>query len=254
MGIIAAFACLSFRLRVLPRHRGLPRPVRTAMAFAFPLKGLKAVLWDIDGTLAEATDMALSCTNEVLQRAGHAKVSQAEYLSACKYTTPRRLAAHATGDPDNPVGEELGEAFDKLYVGMVNSQTAPLYNGVLEVLQEQRSRGRVHGALSNACGAYVRAVLHSNDVTGLFETGATLGADEVPEAKPSAAGLKQLLEILRLEAADCVYVGDSPTDGAAAANAGMASIGVTYGASDRARLEGSFDLLVDSVDELRSAL
>ena len=105
-----------------------------------------------------------------------------------------------------------------------------------------------------ACGAYVQAALSANGISDLFMAGASLGADEVTEAKPSGAGLRQIAELMRLPPSECIYVGDSPTDGAAAASAGMTSIGVTYGAHERLMLECSFDMVVDTVDELRDAL
>ena len=44
-----------------------------------------------------------------------------------------------------------------------------------------------------------------------------LGADEVPAAKPAAEGLLLCCERLGVDPASSVYVGDSPTDGQAAA-------------------------------------
>jgi len=236
------------------------RIVMNAQAIDKPLvqcvggPGISGVIWDVDGTLAASTDLGFSATNEVLRGAGHAEITKQDYELNCKYTTPRRFAAHATGNPDDPSGVALGDAFDNLYVDMVNDKTCPLYGGIPELLAEQRSFGRSQAVLSNACGAYARAVLDANKISDVFVPGAALGADDVPEAKPSGAGLQQIAQAMGLKPSECIYVGDSPTDGGAAANAGMHSVGVTYGASDRARLEGKFDVIVDTVDELRMAL
>ena len=58
--------------------------------------------------------------------------------------------------------------------------------------------------LSNACGAYVRAVVAANELDevggqrlGLFKV--ALGADEVPAAKPAADGLLLCCEQLGVE-------------------------------------------------------
>ena len=60
-----------------------------------------------------------------------------------------------------------------------------------------QSRGGVRlGALSNACGEYVREVLSANGVSGSFEV--QLGADEVPAAKPAPDGLLQCADALGL--------------------------------------------------------
>ena len=57
-----------------------------------------------------------------------------------------------------------------------------------------------------------------------------------------------------MSAADCVYIGDSPSDGRAAAAAGMPSIGVTWGANGEEALRPHFDELAADVEELISAL
>ena len=52
----------------------------------------------------------------------------------------------------------------------------------------------------------------------------------------------------------CVYVGDSPSDGAAAKAAGMRSVGVSYGSHPLETVEPAFDQTVHSVEELEEAL
>ena len=96
--------------------------------------------------------------------------------------------------------------------------------------------GHPQGALSNACGSYVRAVMTANRLDEkpgerLAVMRVALGADEVPAAKPAADGLLLCCERLGVEARHAVYVGDSPSDGKAARAAGMRSVGVLWGAN-----------------------
>ena len=51
-----------------------------------------------------------------------------------------------------------------------------------------------------------------------------------------------------------VYIGDSPSDGQAARNAGLRSIGVLWGANDAAALEDHFDFLAKDAEELEQWL
>ena len=81
----------------------------------------------------------------------------------------------------------------------------------------------------------------------------------MPDAKPRPDGLFQCCGALPggIDPAGCAYVGDAPSDGAAAKAAGMRAIGVSWGAHPRATLdscEPPFDVVCDSVDELRAAL
>ena len=149
-----------------------------------------AVLWDIDGTLVNSKDLAFSSTNLVLKQNGFQEVSEKEYVEATRLTTPKRLAFHATKDVEAEIGPKLAEEFDRHYVQLVSPTTVPLFPGLQDVLEHLKKEGLVLGALSNACGAYVRAVLQTHGWAEVFQT--KLGADEVPEAKPQPGGLLKL--------------------------------------------------------------
>lgn len=56
------------------------------------LRSAQGVLWDVDGTLVESTDLAFVATNEVLEANGHAQITVEQYKVGCKFTTPERCA------------------------------------------------------------------------------------------------------------------------------------------------------------------
>jgi beta-phosphoglucomutase-like phosphatase (HAD superfamily) len=110
----------------------------------------------------------------------------------------------------------------------------------------------VYGALSNACGAYVRRVCTINECSNDFKV--QLGADEVSQPKPFPDGLLQCASSLAIEPSSCLYIGDSPTDGQAAKAAGMRSIGVTWGSHPSQSVESAFDVTVHDVPSLERAI
>lgn len=235
--------------------------VLAAMASGFALPFQQAVLWDVDGTLVESTKLAFDATNEVLVAAGREPVDVAAYKIGCRYTTPERFNFHLglPTDEMRAAGVELGQKFDDTYVARVSSETAGLFDGMEGLVRSLAMNGHPQGALSNACGAYVRAVMAANkldEVPGqrIAIMKVALGADEVPRAKPHPDGLVVCCEQLGVEAANAIYVGDSPSDGKAAAAAGMRSVGVLWGANPRDKLEGSFDVLAEDVPGLAKAL
>ena len=218
-----------------------------------------AVLWDVDGTLVESTKLAFDATNEVLCAQGREAIDVAEYKLGCVYTTPERFNYHLGLETGNPKGSELGQIFDDTYVARVSKETAGLFDGIDRLLRSLALAGHPQGALSNACGEYVRAVCAANELDerpgeriALMKV--ALGADEVPAAKPAADGLLLCCEKLGVEPSLSVYVGDSPSDGKAAAAAGMKSIGVLWGANPKEKLEGHFETLVQDVPALIVAL
>jgi hypothetical protein len=62
---------------------------------------LRAVLWDVDGTLADSYLLGYSSTNAVFRNNGIAEIGEEVYHMGTKFTTPRRMAWHSTGNPDD---------------------------------------------------------------------------------------------------------------------------------------------------------
>jgi phosphoglycolate phosphatase len=213
----------------------------------------RAILFDVDGTLSDSYMLGFTSTNNVLKSLD-IQISENVYHQGTKLTTPRRMAWHVTGNPDDPCGIELGRQFDDLYVKLVSMETAPFYDGIQDMLQAIKKEDKhvVFGALSNACGDYVTAVLRVNGVSDKFAI--ALGADQVPAAKPKPDGLLYICKKLNIDPAQCVYVGDSPSDGQAAEAAGMPSIGVTWGSHPEETVKPAFTRTVYSTRELSDAL
>lgn len=212
---------------------------------------MRAVLWDVDGTLSDSYLLGFTCTQKFLERNGCSLVTEEQYHAGTIYPTPERFAWHVTGDPNNTIGATLGRQFDDMYVDMVSIETASFFPGVLDLLLDLRSElgeNLLYGALSNACGSYARAVLQANNVGSLFSV--AYGADEVPAPKPQPDGLQLCLAQLNLQPSQCIYIGDSPTDGQAATAAGMRSIGVTWGSHSTDSIVSAFTHTAYSVDEL----
>jgi len=142
-------------------------------------------------------------------------------------------------------------------VALVDTTTAAFYPGIAEILQRLPSNVQL-GALTNACVAYAHAVLKVNSVGDeeLYQRfGSVQGADSVPNPKPSPDGLLQVCAELKVTPSDCVYVGDSSSDGGAAHNAGMPSIGVLWGSNSEEKLRTApFAVLCENVDQLAGLL
>ena len=153
-----------------------------------------AVLWDVDGTLVESTKLAFDATNEVLVGAGLEPVSVDEYKIGCRYTTPERFNYHLGKETGDAAGARLGQIFDETYVARVSKDTAGLFDGMDGLLRSLSMNGHPQGALSNACGAYVRAVMTANELDEVPGQRLAImkiakGADEVARAKPHPDGL-----------------------------------------------------------------
>lgn len=223
-----------------------------------------ALIFDLDGTLVDSFELAYGATNVVLQRLGFNAVSEAEYLEGCKYCTWERLARHAglvPGDSEfESLGIELGSDFDATYIGQVSVETAPLFQNMRRLIERASACGLLLGCVTNAAVGYAEAVLAVHGLRASF--GSVHGADSVAKPKPAPDGLLACCAELGVAPERAVYVGDSPTDGAAARAAYFAaSLGVAWPGASRttrdALLAASgdvFDLVLDNIDDLEYAL
>ena len=213
------------------------------------MTSLRGVLFDVDGTISDSWHLGFSCTQKVLEEFGHRLITEDEYHEGTKYSTPRRFAWHLTNNPDDEIGVVLGNRFDEMYVTLVTPHTTALYPGICDIFQNLRNQNSVKiGALSNACGAYVKAVIDVNKLSPYFDI--ALGADEVPHPKPKPDGLWHLCKELNLDPKQSIYIGDSPSDGAAAYAAGMKSIGVTWGSHPKSTVSTAFTYTADTMSDL----
>jgi phosphoglycolate phosphatase-like HAD superfamily hydrolase len=148
---------------------------------------LQAIIFDIDGTLADSWKLGFDATLVVLERNGLPPITEELYHECTKFSTPQRLARHAGFDPDNNnndndsssssstavqkfdpieyeiVGQRLAAEFDDLYVGLVTTTTAGFFPGIGTLVQTKIPSRIKIGALTNACVAYAHAVLRVNN-------------------------------------------------------------------------------------------
>lgn len=227
-----------------------------------PFANVQAVIFDIDGTLADSFRLGYDATRVVLKNNDLNDITEDIYHDCTIYATPERMARHAGVFPgdDNyeQVSTRLAKEFDDLYIGLVSMETAAFYPGVEEMIHCIPEAVKV-GALTNAAHQYAHAVLKVNskeDGKIYARFSSIRGADDVPQPKPNPDGLLVVCKDMGgVDPASCVYIGDSPSDGMAAKNAGMAAIGVLWGSHSEEKVKAApFDYVCSSIESLRALL
>ena len=241
-------------------------------------ESIEAIIFDIDGTLADSWKLGFDASLVVLKDNNLPTITQETYHECTRYATPDRLARHAGLEPGTEEfltqGNKLAEEFDNLYVGLVSTETAGFFPGIASVLKRILGDKKMDGAkddmqpiklgaLTNACVDYAHAVLKVNTPDAQSSLSSSFhphfesihGADTVPAPKPKPDGLLLVCKELGVAPQNAVYVGDSPSDAGAAYNAGMASIGVTWGSHSKESLQQApFTTLCASVEDLQKVL
>lgn len=205
---------------------------------------LDALLFDFDGTLVDASAAIVHCFQAAFVRRG---------LSAPEEAAVRRL-----------IGYPLRDAFAHL-------APAPEVEPLVEVYRTefwQRSRDGARllpGArqlLISAASAALVGVVSSRSHRGVLDlldhfqlrgaVNLVVAADDVSEPKPSPAPLWVALDRLGVAPSRAAMIGDTPLDTAAAAAAGVLSVGVTTGSYTASELrKAGADLVVADLEELR---
>ncbi|MBW2452960.1 MAG: HAD family hydrolase [Deltaproteobacteria bacterium] len=199
------------------------------------LRAVTAVVFDLDGTLADTQADIASAMNHVLNHVGlptHPVVAYRRFVGDGVDAMVERAAGDATGTDV----VALKQAFRERYVEHLLDETRP-YEGATAMVTALAQRGIALAVLSNKPQAMTARI-----VERLF-SGIAFGAVrgqrvEVPH-KPHPAGLLEILEELAVPAEQCVMVGDTAADMGCAVAAGVVPIGVTWGFRDRAELQGA---------------
>ncbi|WP_415301826.1 HAD family hydrolase [Alcaligenes sp. SJTW-7] len=127
-----------------------------------------------------------------------------------------------------------------------------LFDGILPFMGELRGRQIALGVATGKSRQGLDRVLQQVNLSTFFD--ATRCADET-RSKPDPEMLHQLLAELMLEPEQVLMVGDTVHDIHMAANAGMDSVAVTYGAHDPQTLaKAEPTVMVDNVAQMRDWL
>lgn len=187
---------------------------------------IEAVLFDLDGTLADtAPDMALT-VNRMLERRSLARVA-VEDVRAHVSKGARGMIGAAFGlKPEDAGFQELREEFLDLYGENLCVGTR-LFPGMDELLDSLESRGLPWGVVTNK---FERFALPLMDALGLGSRAAVVvGGDTCARPKPFPDPLLFAARTMRVAPMQTLYVGDDERDVQAARAASMPVLVAAYG-------------------------
>ena len=205
------------------------------------------VLFDLDGTVLDTVELIRASHAHAVREVLGVELPDEELMAGIG--TPLREQMEVFS------AERADELFH-VYRAWNHANTARLierYPGVDEVLLELESEGARLGIVTSKMLDAVELAFAALPPPIVWDV--VITTEDTPLHKPHPAPLLAALERLEGTPAEAVYVGDSPFDLQAARAAGMAGIGVTWGAFGRAALEAEEPLVVvDTPAELLEAL
>lgn len=203
---------------------------------------MKAVLFDLDGTLTDTIDDIADAMNLALRTHGLPE----HPTDAYKYMVgngARKLAERAVGNRQDCL-EVVLDAYQKQYETH-NAVKTHAYPGITELLKALNKRGLKICVLSNKPDADTQNVVRHYFPTIRFD--AVQGQKESIPVKPDPAGAMMLARELRTDPSDFAYLGDTYVDMTCARNAGMHPFGVLWGFRTAQELtESGAEVLLES--------
>ena len=222
----------------------------SAPSFA-PL-GVRAVLFDLDGTLIDTLPDLHAAACAMLRDLGRPEVSPEAtraYVGKGIKNLVRRLLAdslRAAGDGEPP--PQALESFRRHYA-RENGRNARVYPGVIDGLQALKAMGLPLGIVTNKADAFILPLLTQTGLAGYFDV--LVGGDLLPRIKPDPMPLVWACGRLGVSPAQTLFVGDSVNDALAARAATCPVFLLPYGYNedlDVRELDG--DAMVDSVRDI----
>jgi phosphoglycolate phosphatase len=223
---------------------------------AFDPRSIKLVIFDLDGTLIDSRLDLVHSVNAALRHIGRAELPDdliASYVGdGAPILIQRALGSEAT---DEALVRNGLEFFLSYYREHKLDHTT-VYPGIAEALAAiQHSANGVQRAmavLSNKPVNPSRAIVEALGLSPFFSH--VYGGNSFPSKKPDPEGVRKLLKESNADAEQAAIVGDSHVDVRTGRNAGLWTIGVTYGFAANTFADEPPDVLVDTPQELGALL
>ncbi len=196
------------------------------------------IAFDWDGTLSDSTAMIARCIQDACRDVGAAvpTLAQASYVIGLGL---RDALAHAAPDVPSERYPELAQAYRRHY--LARQEDLSLFEGSVQMLRDLKLRNHWLAVATGKTRRGLDDALRHAELAGVFDTSRT--ADETA-SKPDPLMLHELMMELDVPPERVLMVGDTTHDLLMAANAGVASVGVSFGAHDHAAFEAHAPLYV----------
>ena len=182
-----------------------------------PIPPFKAVIWDLDGTLADSEDMHCQ-TWQITMASKGIDYSRAEFLADFGRTTSTVFAEYLGPDLEEAELERLTLWKAQLFRDRMANELQ-LLPGAESWLEEIRGQGLYQAVASAAPMASIAGVVQVLNIGKYFT--ALLSGVPLPQSKPDPALFLQAAAALAVPPSDCLVMEDSTFGVEAAHRAGM---------------------------------
>jgi phosphoglycolate phosphatase len=215
------------------------------------LSNVRALIFDLDGTLIDSERDLVDATNAMLRELGRPELPPATISSYIGHGAAK-LCASALGP-----GATTDQQVEALQIFLRHYEAHKLdytraYPGVLEALKGFSQANIPMAVLTNKPAQMSVQILEGLGIAQYFLV--VYGGDSFAAKKPDPAGVHKILEQFKVAPAGTLFIGDSEVDVQTARNAGTIVVIVNHGFGQHDRAAHPADLYVDRLIELEPLL
>ena len=187
---------------------------------------VKAVLFDLDGTLIDsAPDLGAAADKMRLDR-GLSSLPFAKYRPMAGAGARGMIGVAFEMGPEHADFPVMREEFFTNYENCMTNATYA-FDGVQELIASLRALTLPWGVVTNKSSRFTEPLTSAMPIFSSAQT--IISGDTTPHAKPHPAPLLEAARRLAIDPAHCLYVGDDERDIVAGHAAGMLTVAATYG-------------------------
>lgn len=205
-------------------------------------KNIQAVLFDMDGTIIDTTEFIYQAFEYTLKTHGHSAVSRedlAKLMGLPLTDTYQRITLLKEV-------QHLFTTHDQFQ--RRNLQLAAPFPHAIATIKTLRKHGIKTAVVTTRGKASTMLTLEKQQMVWLFD--AIITFEDVSAPKPDPEPVLKALQLLEVNPAQAMMVGDTDLDILAGHNAGVKTVGVTYGFQGEKIKEAHPDHVIDSIEEL----
>jgi len=219
---------------------------------AFDPHSIKLVIFDLDGTLIDSRLDLVHSVNAAIRHIGKPELPEHLIASYVGDGAPALIQRALGGDTVDEALIRKGLAFFLTYYRDHKLDHTTLYEGIKTALSQVRNSGngvpRKMAVLTNKPVNPSRAIVEALGLKPFFSQ--VYGGNSFETKKPDPEGARKLLSESGARPEQAAIVGDSHTDIETGHNAGLWTVGVTYGFAPQTLMDARPDVLVDTPAEL----
>lgn len=208
-------------------------------------KAVRALIFDLDGTLIDSKQDLIASVNAMLRELHHAELEPETISGYIGHGAPQ-LVARALGKAASEEERKRGLEFFLGYYEAHKMDSTCAYPGVAETL-----KGLKHLPMAVLTNKPVRIsvrILNALELSRYFR--AVYGGNSFEKKKPDPLGANTILQELGAAPQEALLVGDSEVDVQTARNAGMLAAAVNYGFGTHDREAHPADIYLEKINLL----